>query len=399
MDAIEWLHKRVADALPSVHAGRLASLFCGVSGLLSGQQLNLSGVGRHVPGMAKEKHKIKRIDRLLGNHRLNAERGDFYRWMSRELLSGTRHPTIIVDWSDIDTAKELFLLRAAASVGGRALVLYEEVHTRYHHRRDTAAFLKRLAACLPEDCQPIIVTDAGFRSPWFQAVSALGWYYVGRVRNRDHVRLAGSDAWFAAKKLYDQATTRPKALGELWIPRATPMLTRAYVYRKRRKGRVRLTAHGTRRCNGASLKHEQREREPWLLVSNLPPRRGLEKRIVAIYRDRMAIEEAFRDLKAYRHGFALRHNLGRDPKRVANLLLIAALATWVVWLTGVIGIRRNLDRGLQANTEKRRRVLSTFFIGIRLLRQRLTHTRREIDIALRQICCDLEQRTIEPGYI
>ena len=399
MHAIKWLHKRVSDALPSLHRRRLESVFCAVSGLLSGQHLSSAGVGRHLPGQAKEKHKIKRIDRLLGNPRLGAERRDFFRWMCHQLIGATRHPNIIVDWSDIDPSKQLFLLRAAVSVGGRALVLYEEVHERYHHPDDTRAFLKHLAGCLPATCQPIIVTDAGFRSPWFKAVAALGWYYVGRVRHRDYVRFPTDDDWFPAKTLYNTATTRPKALGELWIPRAAPMLTQAYVYTKAPKGRVRLTAKGKRRRNGPSLKHEKREREPWLLISNLAPRRGLEKRIVAIYRDRMAIEEAFRDLKAYRHGFAFRHNLGRNAGRIANLLLIAALATWVVWMTGLIGFARGLARSLQANTEQRRRVLSTFFIGTRLLKQSLRLRLHELNTAFERMRLDIAQRTFDVEHI
>ncbi len=319
--------------------------------------------------------------------------------MCHQLLGAVRHPNILVDWSDIDPSKRLFLLRAAVSVGGRAIVLYEEVHERYHHPDDTGASLKRLARCLPTTCRPIIVTDAGFKSPWFKVVAALDWYYVGRVRHRDYVRFPANDDWFPAKTLYDLATSRPKALGELCLPRAAPMLTRAYVYYKGAKGRVRLTAKGKRRRNGPSLKHEKREREPWLLISNLPPRRGLEKRIVAIYRDRMAIEEAFRDLKAYRHGFAFRHNLGRNAERVANLLLIAALTNWVVWLAGLVGIARGLTRTLQANTERRRRVLSTFFIGTRILKQSLCLRAQELRTACQRMCLEIDNRTLESGYI
>lgn len=399
MYAVQWLHNRLSDALPSLHKRRLASVFSGVSGLLRGRQLSLSGVGRHVPRKAKEKHKIKQIDRLLGNPRLSAERHAIYRWMCWQLLGASRHPNIIVDWSDIDPSKRLFLLRAAVSVGGRALVLYEEVHERYHRRADTRAFLTRLARLLPPTCQPIIVTDAGFKRPWFEAISALGWYYVGRVRHRDYARFPDEEHWFPAKTLYEQATRRPRALGELWLPRDTPMLTRAYVYYQGAKGRVRLNARGERRRNGPSLKHAKREREPWLLISNLPPRRGLEKRLVAIYRDRMAIEEAFRDLKAYRHGFALRANLGRNAERVANLLLIAALATWVVWMSGLVGIARGLSRALQANTERRRRVLSTFFIGTRVINQSLRLRATELQAACRQLRNDVAQRTLDECYI
>lgn len=87
--------------------------------------------------------------------------------------------------------------------------------------------------------------------------------------------------------------------------------------------------------------------------------------MVAIYRARMAIEQSFRDLKAHRHGFALRQNLGRDAARVANLLLIAALAMLATWLTGLVGQQRGLVRDLQAKTERRAPVLSIFFYGAR----------------------------------
>jgi hypothetical protein len=172
------------------------------------------------------------------------------------------------------------------------------------------------------------------------------------------------------------------------------MLTRAYVYYKGPKGRVRLTAKGHWRRNGPSLKSAKREREPWLLVSNLPPRHRIEKRVVQIYRDRMAIEEAFRDLKAYRHGFAFRLNLGRNAERVANLLLIAALATLAVWLTGLIGIERGIARSLQANTERNRRVLSTFFIGIRVLNLSPRLRGEELQTAFHRLRSFIAERTL-----
>ncbi len=146
-----------------------------------------------------------------------------------------------------------------------------------------------------------------------------------------------------------------------------------------------MTAHGKRRRNGPSEKHARREREPWLLVSNLPPRRTTAERVVALYCQRMTIEQAFRDLKAYRHGFALRGNLGRHQDRIADLLLIAALAMLVLWIISLVGIARGLSRTLQANTERRKRVLSTFFIGARSFKQGLLSDRDEIDDALTQL--------------
>jgi hypothetical protein len=42
---------------------------------------------------------------------------------------------------------------------------------------------------LPKRCRPVIVTDAGFKVPWFKEISALGWHFIGRVRGKVSVRL------------------------------------------------------------------------------------------------------------------------------------------------------------------------------------------------------------------
>lgn len=270
-------------------------------------------------------------------------------------------------------------------VGGRALTLYEAVYDRPQHPADLQQFLNTLAQVLPTGCRPILVTDAGFRGPWFRSVEALGWYYVGRVRNRDYARAPAENTWFPAKDLYQRATKTPRALGELLFARSKPFLSRAYLYRKPSKGRHELNARGVRRRSGPSEKHARAEREPWLLVSNLPPTRKVAQRVVSLYRQRMTIEQAFRDLKAYRHGFALRANLGRNTARLANLLLIAALGVMAVWLKGLVGIQRGLDRTLQANTERRRRVLSTFFIGLRMIQQNIPPSANALSGALAEL--------------
>ena len=385
MHAIGMLQKWMGTALPDIHSTRLKTLFVAVEGLLRGQQLYLTALGRNLRSQTSEKHAIKRMDRLLGNHRLAQEREVLYGWLSHLILDSCRHPDIIVDFSDVDAARTRFILRAAVAVGGRALPLYEQVLTRDNHPTDTGRFLTQLAKLLPEDCTPIIVTDAGFRRPWLKAVEALGWYYVGRVRNREFVRFPDTDAWVPGKSLYAKATSRPRDVVALWLPRSAPWLTHAYLYRKHAKGRKRLTVHGAPRRNAASLKHANREREPWLLVSNLPTQRHTAKRVIAIYRERMSIELSFRDLKAHRHGFAFRQNLGRHPERLANLLLIAAIAVIATWLTGLVGIERGIARTLQANTEKRHKVLSVFFIGRRLLFRHIEFNHHECRIAIQRL--------------
>jgi hypothetical protein len=76
---------------------------------------------------------------------------------------------------------------------------------------------------LPPDCRPVIITDAGFRTPWFKQVKALGWDWVGRIRNRPQVQLGGEDAWLPCKALYDKATPTPKALGPARLTLSNPI--------------------------------------------------------------------------------------------------------------------------------------------------------------------------------
>ena len=68
---------------------------------------------------------------------------------------------------------------------------------------------------LPDDCKPIIVTDAGFRIPWFKQVLSLEWDYVGRVRNRTHSKKVEESDWAPVKKLYALANSRAKRLGAI----------------------------------------------------------------------------------------------------------------------------------------------------------------------------------------
>lgn len=99
----------------------------------------------------------------------------------------------------------------------------------------------------------------------------------------------------------------------------------------------------------------------------------------------MQIEESFRDMKSARYGFAFRENMGRDPERVANLLLLCALATLAQWLVGLVGYHTDAVKGLQANTEKRKTVLSVVFVGARLIAKQLAIGRSDLLHALRHL--------------
>ena len=60
----------------------------------------------------------------------------------------------------------------------------------------------------------------------------------------------------------------------------------------------------------------------------------------------------------------------REVRPTSRYCLLGALATLVVWLVGLAGRAMRWHHHLRANTERRREVLSTFFIGRQLIGHR-----------------------------
>jgi hypothetical protein len=85
------------------------------------------------------------------------------------------------------------------------------------------------------------------------------------------------------------------------------------------------------------------------------------------------IEETFRDCKGQRWGLGLQYARSRDPQRWEILLLIGTLATVIHWLVGLAASARHYARHFQANTLKKRAVLSICFLGQQLLHNRRFH--------------------------
>ena len=367
MHVTELLHNKLANAHPDLHLSRLTAVLDAVEGLLASQSLQLTAIGRHLAGRTAEKHAIKRMDRLLGNIHLAGDRLHVYHWQAQQLIGNKKHPIVLIDFSDVDAARTRFILRAAIPLGGRAFSLYEEVHDSENHPQHLRRFLDTLALILPKDCQPILVTDAGFRGTWRDQVSERGWFYVSRQRNRDLVQLPGEHGWRPCKSLYAQASATPRHLGSILICRNTPRQTDAYLYHQPNKGRSALTKAGRKNRSARSEKIAAGQQEPWLLLSNLPAQHHIAEKVVRIYQQRMQIEEAFRDLKSHRFGFAFRGNTCKSPYRLEALLLLASLALFATWLIGLLAISKRQHWHMQANTIKSRNVLSVTTIGLRYL--------------------------------
>lgn len=227
------------------------------------------------------------------------------------------------------------------------------------------------------------ITDAGFRNSWFRAVLNMGWDYVGRIRNSTQYCMLGSASWLPIKSLYDRASNKACYIGNVLVSRSTPLDCHFYLMKNIKKFRVKRNLVGKKvRCS-SSIKHEIGAREPWLIASSISHIEMNASEIMKIYEKRMQIEEAFRDLKNTRNGLGLRHCRSFKVDRLNVALLIAALATLILWLLGLAAKSKNLHYSYQSNTEKRRNVLSCFTIGRQvLLRDEAQFTKGELMAAL-----------------
>ncbi|WP_445427447.1 IS4 family transposase [Alishewanella sp. HL-SH05] len=357
----------------TMHKARFSVLLDAVTALAKDARCTVTAIGRAMPG-SSDKVSIKRADRLLSNTNLQRELPLIYAAMTRSIVSSKSQPLILVDWSNADTAKRHFILRASMATDGRALTLLQKVaaaedYTCPHLHR---AFLKQLKAMLPKDCKPVIVTDAGFKVPWLKQVRKLGWHYVARVRGNVKLKLAEQSELMTVNALYKKARATPKDLGEIVLTQSQQYETRAILVGKGYK----------------LLKRDKNKsyKEPWLLVSSLPECHDYASKIAKCYSSRMQIEESFRDQKSPRYGLGSDLHGTKSKSRLNILLLLAALANWFHYLMGAAGEIAGVHLRYQANTIKNRRVLALNFLGILLCNEsKIPIRRHDYQQGLKQI--------------
>lgn len=323
-------------------------------------------VARNWPGAVRVRAPLKAFDRLLSNRHLQVEREQVYADMARWLLRSER-PVVVIDWSDLKADKAWCLLRAAVPVGGRGLPVLDMVFPGKLQGSPAAEkrFLARLQALVPAGVTPILVTDAGFRTPWFRAVSALGWHWVGRLRHRTLVKptmVSEEDAWVPSRALYELITTRPRDMGLMDTVRNAPWICRVVLHGKTAKGRKHRTPTGKVARSRTSRKAAAREREPWLIVASPTLSHLTARHLVTLYERRMQIELSFRDLKSHRYGHGFEDSLTRRGTRIEILLLVHALAAFASWLAGLACEATGSAHGLSP-TRSARRLYSILRIG------------------------------------
>lgn len=373
----------VSFVTPKMHVTRQKAVIDCVHSLANGSAATVTSIGRGIHSDAFEKHNIKRADRLLSNSHLQQEQTLIYGAICR-LFCQAKHPTISIDWSDLDKCKRYFLLRAALTFDGRSITLYQEVHPLSTKEKPAVhkRFLYTLSLLLPPNCQPVIVTDAGFKTPWFKQVEALGWYFVGRVRKPNFYSIDEGANWQCISQLYTTASQRPKSYSAA-IVRNNPFPCTLTLYKQKEKGRHFYNADGSIKRAKSSIAPAKRNTDPWLLASNLPLKSSYGKQIVAIYRQRMQIEEGFRDMKSAQFGLGFNQSGSIKQHRISVLLLLANLASLVLILIGVGVTVVNKQRQFQANSYRDKRVLSFHSLGLRAIAKRMFFTAEQWHNTLR----------------
>ena len=378
MQAIMIVQRYLKTACASMHATRQTVLFAAVDARIHGGRLTVTGLGWALRSRTTVKHAIKRMDRLLSNGQLYAERVPIQTALIRWILGAQVQPIILVDWSDLTADRRWQLIRASLPVGGRALTLYEEVHplqrlTNPHVHR---AFLRTLHRLVPAGAIPIVVADAGFRAPWLRAVERLGWAFVGRVRNRDHVGSPRPQAGCAANRSTPTPPRRRRTWGGCEVVESHPLRCQLVLVKEPRKHRIHRSRLGQPVRSSASRKQAMGHREPWLLAVSACLAGYRADQLVACYRKRMQIEEAFRDLKDDRFGVGLCLSQTTQADRFAILRLIAALAQLAVWFVGHAAMTAGYHTQYQANTARERLSLSVITVGMQVVRRAREHFTR-----------------------
>ena len=341
----------VQKHLSLIHAARRELLCAAVCAVMGGHLLSLSRLARALIGQSNQRAALKRVDRLMGNQRIAQEAQVVGAALLRTLCQGGQPLVIAVDWSEVAPDGVFWELRAVATRAGmgRGLTIYQQVYPekKLGNARAERALLKTLHAWMPAGVQVIIVTDAGFRRPWFTQVERLGWSWIGRIRagvcvSREGTHWEQASAWFA------KATGKACRWSDCWLTRNFRFACDMVLYRRRAVGGKRYgrTGHGS--TPKARREAKASARKPWLLAHSPQLRPLRAEEIVALYGLRMQIEENFRDSKSTELGMGLEVSQSRSAPRLHALLLIGTLAAFLLWHIGQLAEAEGLHLRFKA---------------------------------------------------
>jgi hypothetical protein len=248
----------------------------------------------------------RRLRRVLNDPLLTWERS--YARVVRRLLAQHRPKRWVVIVDESGHTERVRVLTAALWYRGRAIPLAwvqwpgQTKQTTSYWVRCTL-LLDQVASLLPTDAAVVVVADRAFGCPVFtDPLSARGWDWV--------VRVQGQTRWRDHQGRVQPLRQQVRAAGERW------------------KGSGQLFKDAGWRTASALVLWGRAHREPLLLASSLP----LGWDLLAIYKQRAAIEALFRDWKS--SGWQWEASQVSDLSHHERLLLGLAFATLLTLLLG-----------------------------------------------------------------
>lgn len=333
-------HEAILAWLSTVSPGLLGSqrltLSLLVFAALRVGRVSLAALGRLIPGDALEKHRIKRAERFAANPRVHVS--DAMSGLIKQLGRRGGRLLVAADWVEFRGTRTLV---AAAVFDRRSVPLlwasYAEGTLRKSQNDVEEALLRLLASLLPGGVELVLLADRGFgRAEMARLCSELGFRFVIRIRP-------------------DVYVSHPKYRGVLRdykVRRGMRRVLRGCAYRQ---GDPVLASVVIRWMRGLPKKRD----EPWFLMTDLTKRDAIA--LSECYGRRMGIEETFRDCKNVRNGFGLRLSQVRKVAHFDRLLLVVALAYWL--LSGAGLIRRQREQARPPRRGRRPRC-SAFTLGV-----------------------------------
>jgi DDE family transposase len=355
-EAVAWVLS-LCTALRLSQAKTLADL---TAAALSVGRASLAALGRGLAGPRDAKHRIKRAWRFCANDRVLVS--DAMRGPVERLCKRRKKPLLVaLDWTE---ARSFHTLMAAAVLKGRAVPLlwasYPEWQLHKSQNNLEEGLLRLLRSLVPERVPVILLADRGFgRTELARTCQGLGLRYLIRVK---------PDVWVEHPSFRGKLPDYP-------VHKGVRRLLRGVRYRK---GDPVTHNVVVRWKPGLPAKRD----ECWFLVTDLCQ---TALRLTDAYGQRMTVEELFRDGKSWRYGYGLRGTQVKKAGRFDRLLLVVALAYWLLVGVGLVARGRyRPGRWCSTNSKKSgERQCSAFTIGRVLVGQIAGKAERAVAAVIR----------------
>lgn len=322
------LLRQLAKGLHKTQAKTLVAMAMGLIGCGQMRSFALAGALARASGV-RFKSALKRFYRWVHGAQLD----DLACWSAlagRVLVHAGRRPLVAVDWTEWHS--NLRVLSAAVCVGARAVPVLVQAFSktdipRSQNTRENT-FVQVLVRLSAHMRRAVLIFDRGFRR--VSLIRELGWLSQPFIIRLAAKVQASGEHYVGLLSAHPLRPGQRVDLGLCALGQAKPVRVRV----------IGVWAAG--------------QKEPWWLATSLT---CSARRVIAYYDRRMGIEEHFRDSKGCRYGIKIKWTAFTDPAALARLFLLAAIASAVWLLAGVLACGADPSLRLDSGRKGPRRSL------------------------------------------